>query len=119
MMNQLLYAILLAVWLSTPTFAQSPCDPHPLFNMLPQHSISGCEEKEYDKIQVDYTEKDGTWVQYEKAGYFLKTYYTFDGDWEKRPSNAMIFQNYIQTVTSKGGAVIQQSNSNLFLHFRS
>lgn len=102
-----------------PSFSKTPCDPHPLFNILPQHSISGCEEKEYDKIQLDYTDKDGTWIQYEKAGYFLKTYYSFDGDWNKRPSNAMIFQNYIQAVTSKGGVVIHQSNSNLFLQFKS
>ncbi|WP_291788735.1 OmpA family protein [Cecembia sp.] len=119
MLNKLLYAILLSVWLSIPSFAQSPCDPHPLFNMLPQHSISGCEEKEYDKIQVDYTDKDGTWVQNEKAGYFLKTYYSFDGDWEKRPSNAMIFQNYIQAVASKGGSVIHESKSVILLALKS
>ncbi|PRY85028.1 OmpA family protein [Mongoliibacter ruber] len=118
-MNKLFSSVILAIWLSTPIFAQSPCNPHPLFNVLPQHSISGCEEKEYDNIQVDYTDKDGTWIQYERAGYFLKTYYTFDGEWEKRPSNAMIFQNYIHAVTSKGGTVIHRSNSNLFLHFKS
>lgn len=99
--------------------AQSPCDPHPLFNILPQHSISGCEQKEYDKIKVEFTDKDGTWIQYEKAGYFLKTFYTFEGEWGKNPSNAMIFQNYIQAVSSKGGTVINQSKANLFLHFKS
>ncbi|MGY6744438.1 MAG: OmpA family protein [Cecembia sp.] len=87
--------------------------------MLPNHSISGCEEKEFDKLKLDYTDKDGTWIQYEKAGYFLKTFYTFEGDWEKRPSNPMIFQNYIQAVNSKGGNVINQSNSLLFLSFKS
>ncbi|SIT02301.1 Outer membrane protein OmpA [Belliella pelovolcani] len=96
-------------------YAQSPCNPHPLFNSLPQHILSDCEEKEFDKIQIDYTDKDGTWVQYEKSGYLLKTYYTFEGDWEKRPSNAMIFQNYIKAVTSKGGTVINESKSAVLL----
>ncbi|WP_236135992.1 OmpA family protein [Mongoliitalea daihaiensis] len=100
-------------------FSQTPCDPHPLFNILPNHSISGCEEKEYDKIKMEFTDKDGTWIQYEKAGYFLKTYYSFDGDWEKRPSNAMIFQNYIQAVASKGGTVINESKSVVLLTLKS
>jgi outer membrane protein OmpA-like peptidoglycan-associated protein len=101
------------------SFSKSPCDPHPLFNILPNHSISGCEEKEYDKIKMEFTDKDGTWIQYEKAGYFLKTYYSFDGDWEKRPSNAMIFQNYIQAVASKGGTVINESKSVVLLTLKS
>ncbi|EOZ96724.1 hypothetical protein A33Q_2034 [Indibacter alkaliphilus LW1] len=118
-MNKVFSSVILAIWLSTPIFAQSPCDLHPLLNALPQHSISGCEEKEYDKLKVDFTDRDGTWIQYEKAGYFLKTYYSFDGDWEKRPSNAMIFQNYIQAVASKGGSVINESKSVVLLTLKS
>jgi outer membrane protein OmpA-like peptidoglycan-associated protein len=118
-MNKVFSSVILAIWLSTPIFAQSHCDTHPLFNILPNHSISGCEEKEYDILKVDFTDKDGTWIQYEKAGYFLKTYYSFDGDWEKRPSNAMIFQNYIQAVVSKGGTVINESKSVVFLTLKS
>ncbi|GHB34156.1 hypothetical protein GCM10008106_14240 [Mongoliitalea lutea] len=68
---------------------------------------------------MEFTDKDGTWIQYEKAGYFLKTYYSFDGDWEKRPSNAMIFQNYIQAVASKGGTVINESKSVVLLTLKS
>lgn len=118
-MAKIFFSIFLGLLISFNVFSQTPCNPHPLFNMLPQHSISGCEEKEYDKIKIDFTDKDGTWVQYEKAGYFLKTYYSFDGDWEKRPSNAMIFQNYIQAVASKGGTVINESKSTVFLTLKS
>ncbi|MBW3469932.1 OmpA family protein [Arthrospiribacter ruber] len=118
-MNKVFSSVILAIWLSTPIFAQSHCDPHPLFNILPNHSISGCEEKEFDKMNMEFTDKDGTWIQYEKAGYFLKTYYSFDGDWEKRPSNAMIFQNYIQAVASKGGSVINESKSVVLLTLKS
>ncbi|WP_194774397.1 OmpA family protein [Pararhodonellum marinum] len=103
---------------SITAFAQSPCNPHPLFNILPQHSVSACEEKEYEVLKVDFMDKNGDWIQYEQAGYFLKTFYNFDGDWEKRPSNAMIFQNYIQSVTAKGGRMVNESKSNAFLHLK-
>ncbi|MGY6520888.1 MAG: OmpA family protein [Mongoliitalea sp.] len=118
-MAKFLFTAIFVVMVAQQTFPQSPCNPHPLFNMLPNHSISGCEEKEFDKLKLDYTDRDGTWIQYEKAGYFLKTYYTFDGEWEKRPSNAMIFQNYIQAVASKGGSVIHESKSVIFLTLKS
>lgn len=118
-MAKIFSSIFLGLLISFNVFSQTPCNPHPLFNMLPHHIISGCEEKEYDKIKIDFTDKDGTWVQYEKAGYFLKTYYSFDGDWEKRPSNAMNFQNYIQAVASKGGTVINESKSTVFLTLKS
>lgn len=118
-MYKFLFTLILMVLGAQQSFAQSPCDPHPLFNMLPNHSISGCQEKEFDHLNVEFTDKDGTWVNYEKAGYFLKTFYSFDGDWEKRPSNAMIFQNYIQAVTSKGGSVINESKSVVLLTLKS
>lgn len=118
-MAKFIFALFFAVFVVQQSFSQSPCNPHPLFNILPNHSISGCEEKEFDKMKMEFTDKDGTWIHYEKAGYFLKTYYSFDGDWEKRPSNAMIFQNYIQAVASKGGTVINESKSVVLLTLKS
>lgn len=43
-------------------FSESPCNPHPLFNNLSNQSISGCEEKEFDKMKIEFTVKDGTWI---------------------------------------------------------
>jgi len=118
-MTKFLFALIFAVLVAQQSFSQSPCDPHPLFTKMPNHSISGCEEYEYDKINIRYQDEDWNWIQYEKAGYLLKTYYTFNGEMGKNPSNAMIFQNYIQAISSKGGTIIDQANANLYLHFKS
>lgn len=99
--------------------AQSPCTNHPLFNILPQHSISSCDEKEFDKVMLYYYDKNGDYVELEKSGYLLKTSYSFDGDFEKRPSNAMIFQNYIRAVKDKGGELINESKSKAILNLKS
>ncbi len=100
-------------------FSQTPCQNHPLFSMLPEHKVSGCEEKEFDVLEVEYRDRDGNWVKIQHSGYFLKTYYEFLGEWEKRPSNPMIFQNYIQAVTSKGGTLINESKGQALLHLKS
>lgn len=118
MRNLLFFPVL--IFLSTwSVLAQNSCENHPLFSILPQHRISSCEEKEFDTFKTDYTDKSGTWEKLEKSGYILKTYYTFEGAWEKRPSNPMIFQNYTQAVLSKGGSLISQSNSRTLLHLKS
>lgn len=111
---------LVVIWMisNLPYAAFSQCNPHPLFSMLPQHSVSRCEEKEYEVLKLAYYDKTDKWVEQEKAGYQLKTVYSFDGEWEKRPSNAMIFQNYAQAALAKGGTLVSQSNSMLILQLK-
>lgn len=102
------------------SFAQTgPCERHPLFNMLPNHKISFCEEKEFDKLEMTYYDDKGNYIQLQKSGYLLTSWYEFQGEFEKRPSNALIFQNYIQAVTSKGGSIIHQNNSRIYLQVKS
>ena len=113
-------SILTLYWLiATIRFSQTPCQNHPLFSMLPEHKVSSCEEKEFDVLEAEFRNRDGNWVKIEHSGYFLKTYYEFLGEWEKRPSNPMIFQNYIQAVTSKGGTLINESKGQALLHLKS
>lgn len=114
-----IFTVLSILMLAPTAFAQSPCNPHPLFNSLPQHNISGCEEREYEVLKMTYYDKNSNWIEQEKAGYQLKTFYTFSGDWEKRPSNTLIFQNYTQAILAKGGTVLSQSNSILNLQIKS
>jgi outer membrane protein OmpA-like peptidoglycan-associated protein len=111
--------ILLCLVFQTSLAQTGPCERHPLFNMLPEHKISFCEEKEFDKIEMSYYDNQGTYIQIEKKGYLLTSWYAFQGAFEKRPSNALIFQNYIQAVTSKGGSIIHQNNSRVYLQVKS
>lgn len=67
-------------------------------------------------LRQAYYDNNSDWIEQAKAGYLLKVFYTFDGEWGKRPSNAHIFQNYAQAILAKGGTVLSQSNSTLNLH---
>lgn len=118
MTKNICLSFLMVYQLFSSAYSQSSCDPHPLFNMLPNHYLDGCDEKEFDVLKVNVVDKDGAWVKHEKRGYLLETFYTFDGDFEKRPSNPMIFKNYIDAVISKGGAVIYESKSLVFLQLK-
>lgn len=115
MIKKICLSFLLVHQLFSSAYSQSSCDPHPLFNMLPNHSLTGCDEKEFDVLKLDFVDKEGAWVQNEKSGYILQSFYTFDGDFDIRPSNAMIFKNYKDAVASKGGSVVNESNSLLIL----
>ncbi|MGF1636330.1 MAG: OmpA family protein, partial [Cyclobacteriaceae bacterium] len=117
-MKRILLVNFISILLIYNALAQTPCDKHPLFNMLPQHSISDCNEQEFDNMTFKYYDKNGDYIELKKSGYALKTSYVFDGDFEKRPSNPMIFQNYVNAVKAKGGTLINESKSKVLLQLK-
>ncbi|MHA7131129.1 OmpA family protein [Algoriphagus namhaensis] len=113
------FFIFLFFLVATRALAQSSCESHPLFSALPEHAVTSCEEREFDVLETRYVGEDGSWAPIKKSGYFLKTWYNFTGDWEKRPSNALIFENYKQAVLSKSGKVVYESSGTIVLQVSS
>jgi outer membrane protein OmpA-like peptidoglycan-associated protein len=95
----------------------SACENHPLFNKMPQHSVSNCQQREFENITIYSATKD-SYTQAEKGGSYLLTDYKFDGEWEKRPSMQQIFQNYINAVNNAGGKVLYKSASEVHLSIK-
>ncbi|MCC5938373.1 MAG: OmpA family protein [Lunatimonas sp.] len=91
------------------------CDRHPLFNHLPNHKVSFCEENAFNRLKVKMTSSDGSLEDVTKSGYFIDSWFEFQGEFEKRPSAAEIIENYKNAVISKGGSALYESRGEVYL----
>lgn len=111
--------VLLAVLFAATTnilFAQSndPCSSHPLFTSLSNFTIKGCDTKEFEKLDIRQADKTKGAVTVEKTGEYLKVAYAFGGEFEKRPSNTQIYQNYATAITRAGGEVLLNGDNGVY-----
>lgn len=111
--------VLLSVLFAATTnilLAQSnePCTNHPLFNSLDNFTVKGCDTKEFEKLELRQSDKTKGSVSFEKTGEYIKVAYGFGGEFEKRPSNTQIYQNYVTAITKAGGEVLQNSNNGVY-----
>lgn len=96
-----------------PSFAQmgAPCPGHPLFSPMLNHSVRGCEEKDFDQLTLYRKDPAQGRVEISKQGHKNGVQYKFEGDWNKRPSTVQIVQNYVGAIQKGGGEVLYQSDN--------
>jgi outer membrane protein OmpA-like peptidoglycan-associated protein len=109
--------VFMTLW---PLSTYDKCQNHPLFNQLPHHKVVDCTETEFEQliIHVQDEKADFGYRQEKKQGAYLETWYEWTGDWEKRPSAKLIFENYKNAVLAKGGAVLYESKGSVHLNLR-
>lgn len=116
-MKSILILLIICSLHSLKAQTNAACENHPLFNKMPQHSISRCEERDFDEMDIRFADKN-SYTTGKKSGRYLTVAYVFDGEWEKRPSDAQILQNYIAATTNAGGKVLYKSQSYAYLSLK-
>jgi hypothetical protein len=77
------------------------CDRHPPVNHLPNHKVSFCEENAFNRLKIKMTPSDGSLEDVTKSGYFIDSWFEFQGEFEKRPSAAELIENYCHPTKSE------------------
>lgn len=113
-MKKLLLAFLfsgISLYLSAQN---APCSGHPLFSLMPNHSVRSCDEKEFDEMEI-YTQdaKRGRMI-IKKQGHMNMVQIKFNGDFDKRPSTVQIVENYANAIKQAGGTLLYKSESSVY-----
>lgn len=85
----------------------------PIFNSLANHKMNSCESKEFEKLQLYKKDKKGE-THFEKTGEYMKAAFSFTGDFNARPSEVQIYQNYVNAITKAGGEVLYNGGKGVF-----
>ncbi|TNF42497.1 MAG: OmpA family protein [Cytophagales bacterium] len=93
-----------------------PCQEKEIFSPLPNHEMVGCEDREFDSFPIYFLDAQGNRNQETKEGQKIVTYYRWQGNWDDRPSKAMIFKNYQNAVEKLEGELLY-SGSAAYFHF--
>lgn len=103
----------LCVLILTAQFSMGQSSQHctPLFSGLANHSIQECITREFDKLEIYTKDKSNGYTKSEKTGEYMKVNFSFDGDFQKRPSALQIYQNYANAITKVGGEVLYNSEN--------
>ncbi len=92
-------------------YAQNNCTP--IFNSLANHKMNSCESKEFEKLELYKKDKKGE-THFQKAGEFMKAAFSFTGDFNARPSEVQIYQNYVNAITKAGGEVLYNGGKGVY-----
>ena len=110
-MKRILLSNLLVFFVGQVSFAQSNENCTSLFNSIANHGIHECINKEFEKLEIYFTDKTNGYTSLEKTGEYLKVAYVFKGDFDKRPSALQIFQNYSNAILKAGGEVLYKDDA--------
>lgn len=113
-MKKLTLALLLSCMSLYLSAQNSPCTGHPLFSLMPNHSVRSCDEKEFDELEI-YTQdaKRGRMLT-KKQGHMNMANIKFDGAFDKRPSTIQIVENYANAIKQAGGTVLYKTESTVY-----
>ena len=84
-----------------------------LFSALTNHTVKECQTKEFEKLEVSKKEKTGVKTE-TKQGEYVKVAYAFAGNFNERPSEAQIYQNYVNAITKAGGEVLHNGGNGVY-----
>jgi outer membrane protein OmpA-like peptidoglycan-associated protein len=90
------------------------CISHELFNPLPNHSVSGCEYREFDSHEFNRQVDGGTREYFKKEGAKSTISYQWQGEWEQRPSTVLIYRNYQNAIEKIGGKLLYSGSAAYF-----
>jgi outer membrane protein OmpA-like peptidoglycan-associated protein len=120
-MKNLIYPALLLISIYSNVLVAQPattCEQNIGFSMLPNHQLTDCEEKEFEKLAIYTKDKTGNRVTGSKEGFFTKASYKWLGEWAKRPSNTQIYRNYEQAALKNGGEILFSADWGLFFRYK-
>ena len=103
---------------TSPLSAQDACTEHPQFTAMANHSVSNCKKTEFDVLKIYKREKNGSTTEFEKKGELLRVDYSYNGDWNTRPSYTNIYQNYINAIKRYNGTVLYEASSLLCVTYK-
>jgi outer membrane protein OmpA-like peptidoglycan-associated protein len=120
-MKNMIYPALLLLGIHFNILFAQParnCEQNIGFSMLPNHQLTDCEEKEFEKLTIYTKDKEGNRVAGSKEGFFTKASYRWLGEWAKRPSNTQIYRNYEQAAVKNGGEILFSADWGLFFKYK-
>jgi outer membrane protein OmpA-like peptidoglycan-associated protein len=91
------------------------CTDRELFSPLPNHKVTQCEFREFDKYEFAQLDESGSRKYFTKEGSKSTVSYTWEGDWEQRPSTLLIYKNYQNAVEKIGGKLLYSGSADYFL----
>lgn len=91
---------------ATSAFSFSPCEEKSLFSPLSNHKVNRCEVKEFDQFDFKYVDENGNVQTSTKSGEVTNIVYSWQGEFDNRPSKAQIYKNYENAVLQAGGEVL-------------
>lgn len=102
-----------------PLLAQDwdACKDHPLFTVMPDHSVRSCSTKEFDELEI-YTKVAGSLKTEKKQGYKHAIQYKFDKDWNTRPATLQIVKNYVNAVKKAGGDILSETEQRMYARMK-
>ncbi|MGB4771712.1 MAG: OmpA family protein [Chitinophagaceae bacterium] len=110
-MRKILFSLCALILTAQFAMGQSKPDCTPLFSGLADHSIQECITREFDKLEIYTKDKSNGYTKSEKTGEYMKVSFSFDGDFQKRPSALQIYQNYTNAITKAGGEVLYNNEN--------
>lgn len=113
-MKKLTLALLLTSISLYLSAQNTPCSSHPLFSLLPNHSVRTCDEKEFDELEISTQDAKKNVVVVKKQGQMNKVDIKFNGDFDKRPSITQIIENHANAIKQAGGTVLYKKESAVY-----
>lgn len=110
-MQKILFSLCALILTAQFVVGQSTPNCTPLFSGLANHSIQECITREFDKLDIYTKDKSNGYTSSEKKGEYMKVNFSFDGDFQKRPSALQIYQNYVNAITKAGGEVLYNAEN--------
>lgn len=110
-MQKILFSLCALILTAQFALGQSTPNCTPLFSGLANHSIQECITREFDKLDIYTKDKSNGYTSGEKKGEYMKVNFSFDGDFQKRPSALQIYQNYVNAITKAGGEVLYNAEN--------
>ncbi len=107
---------LFLISLTEISFAQNStkCQERELFSSLPNHELTTCEFREFDTFSIYSQDPSGNRISESKEGEKSVTNYRWMGEWDSRPSQALIYRNYQNAVEKIGGKLLYSGSAAYF-----
>lgn len=114
-MRKILFAPLL-LCLTLNLFAQqkADCNTHPVFSLMPNHSVRNCEEKDFGEIEIYVNDPKQGRITEKRSGHYHFAQIKFDGEFSKTPSAVQIAENYANAIKNAGGTITYKSSSGVY-----
>lgn len=90
------------------------CKTHPVFSLMPDHSVRNCEEKDFAEIEIYVNDPKLGRITEKKSGHYHFAQIKFDGASNKTPSTVQIAENYANAIKNAGGTITYKSSSSVY-----
>ena len=100
--------------LSLNAQSSSNCIERELFSPLPNHKVVLCEFREFDELELAQLDENDSRKYFKKEGVKSTISYSWEGEWEQRPSPTLRYRNYQNAVEKIGGKLLYSGSTAYF-----